>query len=195
MIPGYRAQGGLSMVEVIIFIVLVGVAIGAVLGVMNTVVSRSSDPMVRKQAMAIAEAVLEEVQLMPMTYCDPDDTNVLSAVNGAGCASPANDETASAPQAGETRYSSTTPFDNVADYNGFDTATAVPSGIHDIAGNPMTGLDGYRATVLVAPAALAGTGYTVAAANALLVTVSVTGPTGESVRLQAYRTRHAPRNP
>ncbi|MFN0318434.1 MAG: type II secretion system protein [Burkholderiales bacterium] len=188
-------QRGLSMVEVIIFIVLVGVAIAGVLGVMNTVVSRSSDPMVRKQAMAIAEAMLEEVQLMPMTYCDPDDANVLSAANGAGCASAANNETTSAPQAGETRYSPATPFDNVADYNGFDTSTAVPSGIRDIGGTAMAGLDGYRAVVSVAPAALAGAGYTVAATNALLVTVSVTGPTGESVRLQAYRTRHAPRNP
>ena len=188
-------QRGLSLVEVIIFIVLVGVAIAGVLGVMNTVVSHSSDPMVRKQAMAIAEALLEEVQLMPMTYCDPDDANVLSASSGAACAAAANDQTAFAPQAGETRYSLATPFDNVADYNGFDTSTASPSGVRDIGGVGLTGLEGYHASVSVAPAALAGTGYTVAAANALLVTVSVTGPTGESARLQAYRTRHAPRNP
>ncbi len=188
-------QSGLSLVEVIIFIVLVGVAIAGVLGVMNTVASHSSDPMVRKQAMAIAEALLEEVQLMPMTYCDPDDANVLTASSGAVCAVAANNQTASAPQAGETRYSLTTPFDNVADYNGFDTSTATPSGIRSINSDAALGLEGYRASVSVAPAALAGTGYTVAAPNALLVTVSVTGPAGESVRLQAYRTRHAPRNP
>lgn len=188
-------QRGLSLVEIIIFMVLIGVAIAGVMGVTNTVVRNSSDPMIRRQALSIAEAMLEEVQIMPMTYCDPDDANVLTAATGSACATGTNNQTSTAPQSGETRYSKTTPFDNVADYNGFDTSTATPSGINDLEGNAITGLQGYRARVTVAPAAIVGTGYTVASTNALLITVNVTGPSGDSVQLQAYRSRHAPRNP
>lgn len=188
-------QRGLSMVEAIIFIVLVAVAIAGVMGVINTVTSHSGDPMVRKQAVAIAEALLEEVQLMPMTWCDPDDANVLTATAGASCAVAANNQTTTAPQTGETRYSATTPFDNVGDYNGFNTATASLTGIRNIDGEALAGLSGYSASVSVAASALAGTGYTVAAGTAVLISVTVTGPDNQSVRLQAYRTRHAPRNP
>lgn len=183
------------MVESIIFIVLVAVAIAGVMGVMNTVTARSGDPMVRKQAVAIAEALMEEVLLMPMTYCDPDDDNVLTAAAGAGCAVAANDQTVLAPQSGESRYSTSTPFDNVADYNGFDTATASLTGIRHIDGGLISGLDGYSATVSVVNSALPGTGHTVSAANAVLITVTVSSSAGGGVRLQAYRTRYAPRNP
>lgn len=188
-------QRGLSLVEVIIFIVLVAVAIGGVMGVMNTVTARSGDPMVRKQAVAIAEALLEEVQLMPMTYCDPDDANVLTATSGAVCAIAANNQTSTAPQSGEGRYNSATPFDNVLDYNGFNTASASPSGIRNIDGETIANLNGYSASVSVTNAALAGTAFTVAAGTAVLISVTVNGPAGESVRLQTYRTRYAPRNP
>ena len=34
------------------------------------------DPALRRQALAIAESVLDEVQLMPFTFCDPDDANM-----------------------------------------------------------------------------------------------------------------------
>jgi len=192
-------QLGLSLIEGIIFVILVAIAIAGIMGVVNTVTAHSSDPMVRKQALAIAEALLEEVQLMPMTYCDPDDTSVLTATSGSLCAA-GNDQTTTAPQSGESRYATAAPFDNVADYNGFDTSTATPSGIRDIGSNLMTGLNGYRATVSVTPSALVGTDpdstvTTVAAGTAVLISVAVTGPHGESVRLQSYRTRYAPRNP
>lgn len=189
------AQRGLSLVEVIIFIVLVSVAIAGVMGVMNTVTAHSADPLVRKQAVAIAEALMEEVLLMPMTYCDADDANVLVATSGAGCAVGANNQTATAPQTGESRYSTSAPFDNVMDYNGFNTATASPSGIRTIDGGAVSGLSGYSAAVSATTAALAGTAYSVSSSNAVLISVTVTGPDGQSVRLQSYRTRHAPRNP
>lgn len=54
-------QHGLSLIELVIFIVIVSVAVTGVLSVMNVTVKSSADPMLRKQALAFGEAILEEV--------------------------------------------------------------------------------------------------------------------------------------
>ena len=56
-----RRHSGFTLIEVIIFIVVVGAAMAGILSVMNTVVKSSADPLVRKQALAIADSILEEV--------------------------------------------------------------------------------------------------------------------------------------
>lgn len=198
-------QRGISLIETILFMVIVSVAVIGVTSVFMTTTRSSADPLVRKQALAIAESLLEEVRLMPFTFCDPDDANVTTATSAVVGAPPPPPvpptlcvtaaEVAMAPEAGETRYSATTPFDNVNDYNGFSTATAVPAGICDIAGNCIAALSGYTATVTVAPVALgpsAPAGEIIAAAESLLITVTVVGPSGESIALSAFRTRYAP---
>lgn len=180
-------QRGLSLIELILFILIVSIALVAILLLMNTTAARSSDPLVRKQVLAIAEALLEEVQLMPFTYCDPDDANVTTATSAAGCATTPE---ALGAEPGETRYSTTTPFDNVNDYDGFAMA-----GIRDIGGSVIPALSSYGATVTVTPDALPGTGLTVASAESLRIAVTVTGPGNESVTLEGYRTRYGPNSP
>src|SRR5688572_5232749 len=68
-----RLPRGLTLVELILFVLIVSIALLGVLLLLNTATARSSNPLVQKQALAVAEALLEEVQLMPFTYCDPDD--------------------------------------------------------------------------------------------------------------------------
>lgn len=58
--------------EVIIFIVVVGAGMAGILSVVNTVVKSSADPMVRKQALAIADSILEEI--LQKEFTDPDTT-------------------------------------------------------------------------------------------------------------------------
>src|SRR5947208_5511596 len=114
-----RAEHGISLIELIVFIVIVGIAVAGVVGALSMATRASADPMIQKQALAIAEALLEEVQLQPFTYCDPDDPNAASAQNAGGCtggAGGANDENLLVagklgPEAGETRYSATTPYE------------------------------------------------------------------------------------
>ena len=52
-------QRGLSLIELIMFIVIVGSALAGVLSVLNFTTKSSADPMVRKQALAIAEQIRE----------------------------------------------------------------------------------------------------------------------------------------
>jgi len=190
-----RRRRGATLIELIMFIVVVGAAVAGVLGAINYATRASVDPMIQKQALAIAEAVLEEVQLMPFTYCDPDDPQAAialsSAVGANGCTAAASIENpgaeATPPYGPETRLSATTPFDNVNDYNGFVMA----GGVVDIAGNPvpLPELAAYTATVAVAGQALSG----IAAGESLLVTVTVTHPSlNPGLVLHGYRVRYAP---
>lgn len=183
------SERGLSLIELLVFIVVVGIAVTGVVSVFSLNTRSSADPMVRKQALAIAESLLEEVLAKPYTYCDPDDANVETATALADCATTAEGmgpETAPA----ETRDPSVTPFDNVNDYDGF----SMMAGIVDLNGAAVTGLDGYTALVQVRPVAdFNGIVPVVAGDNeTLLVTVTVTAPGNLGVSLSGYRTRYAP---
>jgi MSHA pilin protein MshD len=176
-------QRGVSLVELLVFIVVVGIAVVGVVAALRLGTAASTDPMVHKQALAIAEALLEEVQLQPFTYCDPDDANAASALDNTGCAVAANNENlAMGPEGTEARTSATEPFDNVSDYHGVNLP-----GITGIDGTAIPGLGGYGASITVTPQALNG-------AEALLIRVSVTGPTGTNITvvLDGYRVRYAP---
>jgi MSHA pilin protein MshD len=191
-----RRERGVTLLELIVFIVIVSVAVMGVLTVLDLSNRSSTDPMIQKQALAIAEALLEEVQLQPFTYCDPDDPNAASADDASGCtggANGANDEnkTPLGPETGETRTNGTTPYDNVSDYNLFcmGPACAAPTTVSDLDGNSIAGLEAYTANVAVANLAL----DTVPAAASLLITVSVTHPpSNTTVVLHGYRVRYAP---
>ena len=187
-----RSVGGFTLIELIVFIVIVSVSVAGVLLAINTATRSGTDPMIRKNAIAIAEGMLEEVSLMPFTFCDADDaqatTATSSGVGAAGCTSAAT-VNAIGPEAGETRYASATPFDHVDDYNGLSMNPIV-----DITNTAIGTLTGYSATVSVAAIALGSIAATDAQgqANALLITVTVSGPQNTTVVLQGYRTKYAP---
>ena len=64
-----RRMAGISLVELILFILIVSVGLAGILSVMNITVQHSADPMVRKQALAVAESLLEEISLK--NYANP----------------------------------------------------------------------------------------------------------------------------
>ena len=63
-------QSGFTLLELIIYIVVIVVGLVGILSVMNMVVKSSADPMVRKQAIVLAESILEEI--VQKEYEDPD---------------------------------------------------------------------------------------------------------------------------
>lgn len=89
-----QRHAGFTLIELVIFIVIVSVGVAGILLVMNTVVASSADPMVRKQALALADSILEEI--LQKEYADPDGTS------------------------GETTRAT---FDDVDDYNGKSNST------------------------------------------------------------------------
>ena len=186
----FPCERGLSLIELLVFIVVVGIAVSGVLSVYSLNARSSADPMVQKQALAIAESLLEEVLAKPYTYCDPDDaqadTATSSTIGPTGCATTPEGMGA---EGVEDRYSNLTPYDNVNDYNNFSM-----TGIRDLNGDDVDGLAGYSATIQVQPVAdFNGIVPAVPGDNeTLLVTVTVTAPGNHSVSLSGYRTRYAP---
>lgn len=178
-----RRQLGLTLIELIIFIMVLSIGLTGILLVYTNSVRSSSDPLLRKQALAIAESLIEEIQLMPFTFCDPNDASAVSATSTAGCSIVENLGPETHSSVLETRYQSTYPFDNVNDYHGFAMA-----GINDIMNTPVTGLGTYNASVNITPQALNG----IAAQDSLRIRVTVTGPGNTNVVVEGYRTRYAP---
>jgi MSHA pilin protein MshD len=183
-------QRGLSLIETVIFIVVLGIGIAGLAILYNQLTLASVDPLVRKQSVAIANSLMEEIQLRPFTFCDPDDPLVFTETSPLGCSSAAQRESGTiGPEAGESRYADPR-FDNVSDYHGFNMAGS----INDITNAPIGGLTGYTALVQIAAA---GGDFPAAIPvdEALRITVTVTGPANIQVVLQGYRLRYAPNSP
>ncbi|HWH47131.1 MAG TPA: type II secretion system protein [Burkholderiales bacterium] len=170
------------------FIIIVGIGVAGLMLIFTVTAKTSSDPVIGKQMLAIAEALMEEVQTKPFTYCDPDDAQAATATSASVGPTGCQVTVEGLGAEGETRYDLTLPFDNVNDYNGFNTSTAAPPGIADLSGTVIGALGAYSATIAVAGSALGG----IAAAESLLITVTVSGPGNNSLALQGYRTRYAP---
>ena len=177
---------GFTLIELIIFIVVVSAALAGVVSVLNTAAQSSGTPIVRKQMLAIAESVLEEVMLQPFTWCNPSDPNAATATSAASCTANYNPLAtplgSSAAALGESRASTTNPLNNVADYNN-QTINASLNGI--------AFPSGYSASVSVLQEALGPAATQVPASASLRIAVTVTKGS-ESLTLEGYRTRYAP---
>ncbi len=182
-----RTQLGLTLIELIVFIVIVSVGMAGILVTYDTVVRHSADPLARKQALAIAESLLLEVEQQPFTWCDPQDENVATATSGnvgvGGCATMSQDGLLGPTPASELRGNNANPFDNVADYANF----AGPAS--DILG--VNAINGYNVQVVIAQAGGIGAFAGFPADAVLRIAVTVVGR-GETVTLVGFRTRYAP---
>jgi MSHA pilin protein MshD len=155
---------GFTLIELIIFIVVVSAGLAGILSVINTVVKSSADPMMRKQTIAIAESLLEEILLKD--YCDPDTVDTSTSPPTCG---------ANTVESGRNNY------DDVDDYNGYNTS----SGIVDMLGVATPGLTQYN----ISPAVTVVASTDLAGVAAKKITVSVTGPQG-TISLTGYRANY-----
>ncbi|GGX87382.1 hypothetical protein GJV26_29235 [Massilia dura] len=175
-------QGGLTMIELIMFIVIVGVAVVGVLGAISLNTRSGADPIARKQAMAIAESLVDEIRAARFSWCDISEPEVYqSATSSAQCTIP--------EAVGKEAGDGARPFHNVNDYvTAYGTPAAYAT---DVAGNPFPA--GYAATVTIAEVALGPAASAVPATASLRILVNVAYGNG-TVTLETYRTRYAPNN-
>ena len=179
-------QNGISLIELIMFIVIVSVGIAGILSVMNVTTKASADPLLRKQALAIAESLLEEISLQPFTYCAPDDANALTATSAAGCAGVpgiANEDVL--PAAARVSNTGQRDAGNVADYNNFSMTP-----IRDISGSAIAGLAAYSVSVAINQV---GNTFAPAVAKNDVLQIDVRVVSGNAdITLTGYRFRYAP---
>jgi len=182
----------MTLIELVMFIVVVGVGLAGILAVLTVSTKSSADPMIRKNMLAIAEALLEEVRMMPFTYCDPDDANATTATGaGTGPGECATLVENLGPET-EARGTGSNPFDNVNDY-WVAGGLSLASPIADISGN-FSAPAGYSATIQIVPEALNDIvvpNSTPPNLNAVRIAVTVTHGS-DSFTLEGYRARHSP---
>lgn len=186
-----RRQRGVTMIELIMFIVIVSIALAGIVMVMRLATANSADPLRRKQALLIAEGLLEEVRSAGFTLCDPSSPDFDTQADPAQCNIPENWGQL-APEPTNPR-----PFDNVNDYvtqPNVDTAAFNDAAgqLVDVTGQQY-GLQGYAATLNIAPVQLAnlGAGGTLANTDVLRIRVTVSFGGDAPVVLEGYRTRYA----
>ncbi len=164
-------QRGFSLIELIIFIVVISVALTGILMVMNTVTRHSADPLIHKQAIAAAESLLEEIQLQD--FIDLND-GVTTVCPVASAVTPTNRSTG---------------YHIVDCYRNYPNGGPAP-GIYALDGTPIVGLENYSATVNIVDSALGTGADIIAAGSAVLITVTVTEPQGGQVAISGYRTKY-----
>ena len=144
-------QAGVTLVELIVALTLATVVMGSIWSAWTLLSTRSADPLVARQQLAVAQSLLREIELQPLP-----GTAVAAATPG------------------RTGYAS------ISDYDGL-----VMSGISDIEGQVVPGLQSYGASISVQPQAFNG----VAASQGWWIQVSVTGPDSRALLLGAWRAR------
>jgi MSHA pilin protein MshD len=162
-----RRQAGVTLVELIIAIVILGVAVGGMVAAFKTTSVNSADPVVLKQMAAIAEGMMEEITLKPF--------DVAPNVTGSG----------------------RDAFTDVRDFDGYglDAGGNLIAGIVDVSGNAVPGLSTYSVRVTVTTVTLPSVAANEALMIKVEVTNSNT-TTGAKANLTSYvlygwRTRYA----
>ena len=154
---------GFTLIELVMFIVIVGAGLAGVLTVLNLTSEKSADPMLMKQSLAIGEAFIDEV--LSRDYSNP-----------GGYAGPSTDPRSN--------------FADVDDYNGY-VATTTP-GIYTRGGASIPGLTAYKVTISVqaTAAAIGPVGNQVPAGQMKLISVMVTDPRGSTYPFTAYKANY-----
>ena len=138
---------GFTLVEMIVAITVISIALAATMSVFSLTVSSSADPIQPKQAMLVAESMLEEILLKP--YANPDGGYV------AAC----------------TTTCDRARFDDVKDYHNYAS-----NGVYalDDLSTRVAGLEAYAVSVTVADSTTTANANT-STGQRVTVTVSVGG--------------------
>lgn len=186
-----KQQSGFSLVELLVVIVVLGIAASTLTMVASRSSELSASNLGEQQALTLANAVLDEVRAMPFTFCDPNATNAGTATSTATCVGGPAENLTQAAEGTEVRGGvGTAALDNVNDYNNQNIAAGA---LRDVFNNLLTAslplVSNCSVSIRVFPQAMTA----VPATDANRIVVSVTCP-GQfaPVVAEAIRLRYAP---
>lgn len=166
------AERGVSLIELVIFIVIVSIGLTGMLSTLSATLKHSADPMIQKQMLSIAESMMDEIQSKNFASA-PD----MPSPTSKACATYAL-ERAELNKGGSAVY-----YDDVSDYDG---VTDCP--IYSLLGNQLPGLESYRLSISVS-----GNGGLNGLSSSLAKLIVVTVQQGgERLVLQGWRTSYGP---
>lgn len=165
-------QRGVTLIELVVTIVVISIGATGILLVLDRNTRESGRPVVEHQAIAIAEAYLEEI--LAKAFCDPDNAECQTGF------APGTPQCLVCPASEGARGS----YDNVCDYNGLPDTT-----VRNQDGVPIAGLEAYTVQVQVGTGGNLN-GLSGASCEVLDVTVNVNGPFGVAVTLGGFRTNY-----
>ena len=154
-------QRGFTLIEMVVFLVVISIGLGALLAVYNQSLVNSVDPIVRVKMLEIAQSQLDEVAARKY-----DENTPTGRVPACGSAETDAQPCSFGLDPGEN-LTVAASLDDVDDFHNY-TAT----------------VSGYNSAVTVA---LAGVDLSLASDRAKRITVTVTAPTGDSLTLSSYR--------
>lgn len=159
MLNKHRRSAGVTLVELIVALVIIGVALAGMIAVYTATTRSSTDPVIVQQMEAIADNMMEEILMKPFA-------------RQPGMPVPAASDRAN--------------YSVVSDYDGYGKSL---DGIRDVEGNQIPGLERYNVAVSVKPAALTNVPSADALRIVVTVTVSGTDPAlPKPVVLTGWRT-------
>ncbi|MBF0218517.1 MAG: hypothetical protein HQL49_03175 [Gammaproteobacteria bacterium] len=157
------SQQGLSLIEMVIFIIIVGVALASLAQLFALNVRHSATPLLRQKSVILANAYMEEIIRKRWDELTPD---------GGGKIDSATSTIA-------TEEGLRSVYDDIDDYHLLSGAPTKTDG------STMQGFDGFSVNVAVRHPSAAWN--TIAATEVKQITVTVSAPNGESLQLNSFR--------
>ncbi len=167
-----NTQRGVTLIELILFIVIMGIALTGVLTAMVASTQSSVDPLKMQQGVNIAESYMEEILSKP--FLDPYSVSTIPDVSTVPlCPTPPS----------ERKF-----YDNVCDYKG-QIQHAVVS---DQFGDPIIGLEDFTITVDIdeTESWTASETHPIPVGDVMRVKVTVYHDSFGSLSFTGYRTRY-----
>lgn len=177
-----RLQQGVTLIELIIAIVVLGIAAVGILTALGRNTVLNVDPMLRAQSLALAQSFMDEVSSKPF-YAPSEDPRFDANAGADPC-----------PGADLSSLSSREELDHVCAYAGYNAAQH-EDGLTAPDGAPVVGLSGYNVRVEVTSNAAEtfSAPFDGLAPDCMLrVEVIASAPAGADTRLVSYRSSLLP---
>lgn len=164
--PIFTRQGGATLVELIITIVIISIAIAGVVGAFSLIAGRSADPLNQTRAVALAQLYMDEI--LSRRY--GDDTPPGGVPKQSGCSI-------------VTEESQREDYDDVDDYNAINNASPANADGDSLG-------QAYSGFLVSVSVACAGGEVGLPGDDAKRIDITISDPSGQSYLFTAYRANY-----